>query len=67
MPELIDRLQELLKDYASAEQCEPQNAFRDILTDLRHLADEFGYDFGERDKQAYQVYLEELHATGRNS
>jgi hypothetical protein len=34
----------------------------DALTDMRHLADVYGLDFGEIDSKAYDSYLEELEA-----
>jgi hypothetical protein len=34
----------------------------DALTDVRHLADVYGVDFGEIDGEAYDGYLEELEA-----
>ena len=56
---LRERLKLLLWDYGEAEGTDFAGAFRDVLTDMRHLADERGLDYGERDKAAYQVYLEE--------
>jgi hypothetical protein len=34
----------------------------DMLTDLRHLCDARGWDFGELDRVAYDNYVPELHA-----
>jgi hypothetical protein len=34
----------------------------DALTDLRHLCDTHGLDFGDCDRSAYEHYLAELHA-----
>jgi len=33
----------------------------DALTDLRHLCDRRGWDFGARDRSAYSHYIEELN------
>lgn len=35
-------------------------AIIDVLTDLRHLCDQYGLDMGDLDRQAHEHYLEEL-------
>ena len=41
---------------------EPSSALTDALTDMRHLADVYGLDFGEIDSKAYDSSLEESQA-----
>jgi hypothetical protein len=36
----------------------------DLLADLRHLCDREGWDFGEVDRKAYQLYLLEKNRNG---
>lgn len=52
-------LKKLLLGYGKSEGVNHRSAIRDALTDLRHLCDIYGLDFGELDGGAYQGYLEE--------
>ena len=52
-------LRGILRAYAKDHGCGQQAALRDLLTDLRHLADELGLDFPGAADGAYEGYLEE--------
>jgi hypothetical protein len=43
------------EDDSNIEEC-----ISDLLGDLRHLCDESGYDYAERDRIGYRNYLDEL-------
>jgi len=45
---------------ASIEGTEEQCALRDLLTDLRHVANELGLDFEFADSGSFDVYHEEM-------
>jgi len=55
--------QQILKQLINAveifEGTVKQCALRDVLTDLRHVADELKLDYHEAEKGSYEVYLEE--------
>ena len=46
--------------YSAEEETHKEFGFRDALIDLRHLADEWGLDFGLHDDHAHAGYLEEI-------
>lgn len=52
-------LKRLLTRYAKTQDCDPQSAMRDLLTDLRHLADEEELDLYAAFDGSYEAYLEE--------
>jgi hypothetical protein len=52
-------LRRIMRAYEKTEECGNQSALRDVLTDLRHLADEFGLDFHQAEDGSYDAYLEE--------
>ena len=49
----------LARAYDPGKGADPEN-IADMLTDLRHLCDVQGLDFGECDRIAYQNYLSEM-------
>lgn len=49
----------LLASYEDAD-CDAESAIKDCLSDLRHLCDRLGVNFGELDSSAYDNYLNEL-------
>jgi hypothetical protein len=55
----IKAIKTILKEQQEDEGCDKQAALRDILTDIRHLCDEFALDFYEALNGSYEVYLEE--------
>jgi len=59
---LLTKLHEVIEMHCEAQGLEPVSAFTDALTDMRHLADVYGLDFGEIDAKAYDGYLEESEA-----
>jgi len=59
---LKKRLNLLLNSYSAEEGTTPQNALRDILTDLRHLADDLALDFDLAGIASEEVYDEECVA-----
>jgi hypothetical protein len=61
-PSLLTSLHELIEKHCEEQGLEPVFAMTDALTDIRHLADVYGLDFGEIDGKAYDGYLEELEA-----
>ena len=54
-----EKLLELLRSYADSEGCEPDAAFRDLLTDAMHIAKSLNLDFAERLESAGEVFGEE--------
>jgi len=61
-PSLLTTLHEVIEKHCEEQGLEPVFAMTDALTDMRHLADVYGVDFGEIDRKAYDSYLEELEA-----
>ena len=59
---LLTTLHEVIEMHCEEQGIEPVSAITDALTDLRHLADVYGLDFGEIDGKAYDGYLEESQA-----
>jgi hypothetical protein len=59
---LLGQLSRIITKYADREGTELHCAIRDTLTDIRHLCDIHGLEWGGLDEQAYDVYLEELGA-----
>jgi hypothetical protein len=59
---LLATLHEVIEMHCEEQGLEPVFAITDALTDLRHLADVYGLDFGEIDGKAYEGYLEEWEA-----
>lgn len=57
--EMIERQRAYIKTVADREGTTLQCAFRDVLTDLRHIADELDLDFHSACDGSYVVYLEE--------
>lgn len=57
---LKDRLIALIEEYAEEEGTNEQGALRDILTDLRHIADDKDLDFDFAGVGSEEVYNEEL-------
>lgn len=60
---LLSRLRALATEYNGTIDREGEvsdSAVRDLLTDIRHLCDMYGLDFGAIDTEAYEGYLEEL-------
>ena len=55
----VKALGSVLQRYANKNGTTTDSAVRDILTDLRHICDDQGLDFAERDQGAYEVYCEE--------
>jgi hypothetical protein len=43
---MLSELEYLLRTHGDSEALSDQSSLRDILTDLRHLADDLGLDFG---------------------
>lgn len=58
----IARLLATEKHYAETND-DPQAQLRDVLTDLRHFADDQELDFERALDSSYDVYLEETHTT----
>lgn len=56
---LKDRLIELMAEYAQEEGTSAQSALRDIMTDLRHIADDQDLDFDYAGIASEEVYEEE--------
>lgn len=52
-------LRQILAAISRTEGAEPQSALRDLLTDLRHVADHLKLDFAMATDGSYDVYLEE--------
>jgi len=50
---------QLLSEYAHREGCSFSSAFRDMLTDLQHIADEYSIDMAAATDGALEVYREE--------
>jgi hypothetical protein len=61
-PSLLATLHAAIEKHCEEQGLEPVFALTDALTDMRHLADVYGVDFGEIDGKAYEGYLEELEA-----
>jgi hypothetical protein len=61
-PSLLAALHVVIEKHCEEQGLEPVFAMTDALTDMRHLADVYGVDFGEIDGKAYDSYLEELEA-----
>ena len=59
---LLTTLHEVIEMYCEEQGLEPVSTLTDALTDMRHLADVYGLDFGEIDSKAHDTYLEELGA-----
>jgi len=59
---LLGQISRIVTDYSEFEGIELHCAIRDTLTDLRHLCDIHGFDFGELDGDAHEGYIEELGA-----
>lgn len=59
MTETQKKLAELVQQFADNEAPSIQSAFRDLLTDMRHVADHLGVDFFFAIDGSYEVYLEE--------
>ena len=59
-PSLLTTLHEVIEKHCEEQGLEPVSALTDALTDMRHLADVYGLDFGEIDNKAHDTYLEEL-------
>jgi len=57
---LYNALKKAIEDYAKSEGTEFSGAFRDALTDLRHMADAEGLHYNERSCAAANVYDEEI-------
>ncbi len=58
-------LKRILSRYAKEQDCEPQSALRDLLTDLRHLADDLDLDLHAAIDGSYKAYLEERAEAGK--
>ena len=56
---LKDRLVDLINEYVEQETCDPQVALRDIMIDLRHIADDRDLDFDYAGIASEEVYNEE--------
>jgi len=50
---------EVVRDHAYREDTCMQSAVRDVLTDIRHMCDEGGYDFEKALSGSEEVYNEE--------
>ena len=61
-PSLLTALHEVIEKHCEEQGLEPVSVLTDALTDMRHLADVYGLDFGEIDSKAHDTYLEELEA-----
>ena len=59
---LLHTLHEVIEMHCEENGLEPVSALTDALTDMRHLADVYGLDFGEIDARAYDGYIEESQA-----
>ena len=57
---LLELLKKAIRKYKNDVGTDSAGAFRDALVDLRHIADDWNLDFGDRDAAAYAVYLEEM-------
>lgn len=58
-PSLLVTLNDAITGYAETEGTDIDCAIRDALTDIRHLCDVHGLDYGDIDERAYSGYLEE--------
>jgi len=56
---LLDELGTLLTRYGQDQGTDGKGAFRDMLTDLMHVAQNQGLDFNERLKAARRVFKQE--------
>jgi hypothetical protein len=61
-PCLLAALHKVIEDHCEEQGIEPVSGLRDVLTDMRHLADVYQLDLGELDQYAHEGYLEELGA-----
>jgi hypothetical protein len=61
-PCLLAALHKVIEAHCAEQGLEPVSALRDVLTDMRHLADIYQLDFGELDHYAYEGYIEEIGA-----
>lgn len=61
-PSLLATLHAAIEKHCEEQGLEPVFGLKDALTDMRHLSDVYGVDFGEIDGKAYDGYLEELEA-----
>ena len=61
-PSLLTALYAVIEKHCEGQGLEPLFAMTDALTDMRHLADIYGLDYGEIDGKAHDGYLEELEA-----
>lgn len=52
-------LEFLMDKWIYSERCNMQSAVRDILTDLRHIAQDNGVDFDEAVEGSEEVFKEE--------
>jgi len=55
--ELVDMVEHFISSDTGAD--DKQSAFRDLLTDLRHVADHLEVDFNFALDGSYEVYLQE--------
>lgn len=56
---LKERLNALIEEYVNEEGTDAQSALRDIMTDLRHIADDLNIDFDFAGVGSEEVYNEE--------
>lgn len=56
--EIIYRTMLVYAQYKDAE-CDTEELVINLLTDLRHYCDEYGFDLGQLDRIAHQHYLTE--------
>jgi hypothetical protein len=59
-PCLLAALHKVIEEHCEEQGLEPVSALRDALTDMRHLADIYQFDFGELNQYAHEGYREEL-------
>jgi hypothetical protein len=59
MPTLRNKLDVLIRSYGITEDVSHAVAIASITADLRHLADEYGVDYGHADSLGYSHYCEE--------
>ena len=64
---LLATLHASIEKHCEEPGLEPVFAMTDALTDMRHLADVYGVDFGEIDARAYDGYIEELNPATSDS
>jgi hypothetical protein len=60
----VERMKDMIREIAQTQGTNPQGALRDMLTDLRHIAQQENLDFDFAVQGSAEVYEEEQEAEG---